>query len=109
MEENPQLRWIRGNPKRLRIGQVASEMTSHLTLIFSQSRGEEEREMEGEKGEEGVRERNSTFSLDFPAIGPSNPGEARGKVDPHCKGYAWVLGLWSFDKLREVGVFSYLI
>ena len=21
----------------------------------------------------------------------------------------WVLGLWSFDKLREVGVFSYLV
>ena len=36
------------------------------------------------------RERESTFSLDFSTIGSSNPGKARGKVDPHCKGYAWV-------------------
>ena len=43
------------------------------------------------------RERESTFSLDFPTIGPSNSGEARGKVDPHCKGYAWVPVLGSFD------------
>ena len=33
----------------------------------------------------------------------------RSKVDPHCKSYAWVPVLWSFEKLREVGVFSYLI
>ena len=44
-----------------------------------------------------VKVRSSHFSLNFLAIGPSNPGEARGKVDPHCKGYAWVLGLWSFE------------
>ena len=51
--------------------------------------------------------RSSHFSLDFPAIGLSNPGETRGKVDPHCKSYVWAPVLWSFDKLREVGVFSY--
>ena len=50
----------------------------------------------------------STFSLDFPAIGPAAFDETRCKVDPHGKGYAWVPVLWSFDKLREVGVFSYL-
>ena len=65
--------------------------------------------MKYKKAEEGVRERSSTFSLGFPAISPSNPGEARGKVDPHCKGYAWVPRLWNFDKLQEVGVFSYLV
>ena len=53
--------------------------------------------------------RSSHFSLNFSVIGPSNSGEARGKVDPHCKSYAWVPVLWSFEKLREVGVFSYLI
>ena len=53
--------------------------------------------------------RSSHFSLGFPVIGPSNPGEARGKVDPHYKSYAWVPVLWSFDKLWEVGVFSYLV
>ena len=66
-----------------------------------------ERERKREKGKE-FRERGSTLSLDFPAIGPSNLGETRGKVDPHCKSYVWVPEVWSFDKLREVGVFSYL-
>ena len=42
-------------------------------------------------------------------IGASNPNEIRGKVDPHYKSYVWVLEVWSFDKLREVGVFSYLL
>ena len=41
-------------------------------------------------------------------IGSSNPGEPRGKVAPHGKGYVWVPVLWSFDKLMKVGVFSYL-
>ena len=53
--------------------------------------------------------RSSTFSPDFSAIGPAAFDETRGKVDPHYKSYAWVPVLWSFDKLREVGVFSYLI
>ena len=57
-----------------------------------------------ERGKEGESfgERESILSLGFPAIDPSTPGEARGKVNPHNKGYAWVLGWWSFDKLREV-------
>ena len=52
------------------------------------------KERKREKGRE-LRERGSTFSLDFPAIGPSNLDETRGKVDPHCKSYAWVPVLWS--------------
>ena len=55
------------------------------------------------------RERVSNFSLDFLAIGLSVPDEPRGKVALRCKGYAWVSILWSFNKLREVGVFSYLV
>ena len=54
-----------------------------------------ERERKSENGRE-FRERGSTFSLDFPTNGSSNPGETRGKVDPHCKSYAWVPVLWSF-------------
>ena len=54
-----------------------------------------EREIKREKGRE-FREGGSTFSLDFPAIGSSNPGEIRGKVDPPGKSYAWVPVLWSF-------------
>ena len=55
------------------------------------------------------RERSSTFSLEFPAIGPSVSGEARSKVAPQGKSYAWVPILRRFDKLQKVGVFSYLI
>ena len=53
--------------------------------------------------------KKSTLSLNFSVIGPSNSGETRGKVDPHCKSYAWVPVLWSFEKLQNVGVFSYLL
>ena len=60
------------------------------------------------KRERIFRVRSSHFSLNFPMIIPSNSGEARGKVDPHYKSYLWVPKVWSFDKLREVGVFSYL-
>ena len=47
------------------------------------------------------RERSSTFSLGFPAIGPASSDEARSKVAPHGKDYTWVPVLGSFDKLRE--------
>ena len=55
-----------------------------------------ERERKREKERE-FRDRGSTFSLDFPVIGSSNFGETRGKVDPHCKSYALVPVLLSFD------------
>ena len=70
------------------------------------------------RGKEGIenrekrrdfRERVSNFSLDFSEIRPALFGKTRSKVDPHCKSYAWVPILWSFDKIREVGVFSYLV
>ena len=64
---------------------------------------------ERERKERDFRERSSTFSLEFQAIGPSVSGEARSKVSPHGKGYTWVPVLWSFDKLQEVGVFSYMV
>ena len=62
----------------------------------------------GERKEWDFRERSSTFSLGFPAIGPLVFGEARSKVAPHSKGYEWVSVLGSFDKIQKVGVFSYL-
>ena len=45
-----------------------------------------------ERGKEGesFREREFTFSLNFPMIGLSNLDKTRGKVDPHCKSYVWV-------------------
>ena len=50
--------------------------------------------------------RSSHFSLDFSAIGLANSGEARSKVAPHGKDYAWVPVLGSFDKLQKGRGFS---
>ena len=47
------------------------------------------------------RERSSTFSLKFSAIGPLASGEARSKVASHGKDYAWVPVSGSFDKLLK--------
>ena len=85
------------------------EKTILLTQLDPTDLGGKKRKRERKKEKErAFRERSSTLSLDFPAIGQSNSSETRGKVDPHYKSYAWVPTLWSFDKIREVGVFSYL-
>ena len=54
------------------------------------------------------RERRTSFSLDSRAIRPSKVFRVRRKVVLHGKTYAWAPVLRSFDKLREVGVSSYL-
>ena len=79
------------------------ERTSPLDQVSQISLGEEKREREREQTErdgerEGFKERCSTFSLSFPAIGPSASGEARSKVAPHGKGYMWVP---VFGKLQQ--------
>ena len=53
-------------------------------------------------------ERVRDFSLDFWLIRLSNFFGARRKVALRSEAYAWALVLRSFDKLREVGVLSYL-
>ena len=85
-------------------------MWHERTILLTQPDGMGKREgkRKGKKEEKVFRERVSNFSLDFLAIGPAVSGETRSKVGPHYKSYAWVPVLWSFDKLREVGVFSYL-
>ena len=70
--------------------------------------GEGKKKERGKEGE-SFRERESTFSLDFSAINLSNPGEARGKVDPHCKSYARFFDIVEFRQLRVVRVFSYSV
>ena len=60
----------------------------------------------GERKERDFRERISTFSLEFPAIGPSISGNARSKVTPCGKDYAWVPVLGSFDKFQKGRGFS---
>ena len=54
------------------------------------------------------RERRCTFSLGFRVFGPSDRFGPRSKVVLHIEAYTWVPILRSFDKLREVGVSSYL-
>ena len=67
-----------------------------------------ERKGKREKGRDS-RKRGFNFSLNFMAIGPSNPSEPRSKVAPYDKSYAWTPVLWSFKKLQKIGVFSYSI
>ena len=62
-----------------------------------------------EREEEKRRESGSSFSLDFPAIGPSVRVGARGKVGPCIKSYMWVPKSVGFAKLRELGYFSYSV
>ena len=81
-------------------GQVL--LTKSSNLIWEGRKREEERDQTEERGKVwDFRERNSTFSLKFPTIGPSVSGEARSKVAPHGTNYAWVPDLGSFDELRE--------
>ena len=56
----------------------------------------------------GFRERISDFSLDFREIRSSKSFEPRRKVVLRGVGNAWTPVLGIFDKLREVGVLSYL-
>ena len=50
----------------------------------------------------------SDFSLRSRAIRQSDFFRARRKVALRDEDYAWAPVPWSFDKLREVGVLSYL-
>ena len=50
----------------------------------------------------------SCFFLRCTKIGPQVFVGTEGKVDLRDKSYAWIPKSWSFDKLREVGVLSYL-
>ena len=54
------------------------------------------------------RERKCGFSLGFWAIRPLKFVGTRRKVALRSEAYAWAPVLRSFDKLREVGVSSYL-
>ena len=55
------------------------------------------------------RERESHFSLGFWTIQPSDSFGTRRKVVLRGEANAWTLVLGSFDKLRDVGVSSYLV
>ena len=57
---------------------------------------------------EVLRERMTSFFLEYRAIRPSAVFRTRRRVALHGAGYAWTPDLRSFDKLREVGVSPYL-
>ena len=61
-----------------------------------------------ELGFDVFRESVCHFSLRSRVIGPSDFFGPRTKTVLHSEGYAWAPVLRSFDKLREVGVLSYL-
>ena len=48
------------------------------------------------------------FFLRFMKIGPQVFVRTEGKVNLRDESYAWTPKSWSFDKLSEVGVLSYL-
>ena len=64
-----------------------------LPTSLGEKNGKRERKREKERA---FKERSSTVSLDFLAIGLSNPDETRSKVDPYYKSYVWASILWSF-------------
>ena len=57
---------------------------------------------------EVCREKVSDFSLDLRQIRPSAVFGTRRKAALRGEGFAWVLNLGSFLKLRDVGVSPYL-
>ena len=64
-------------------------------------RGKEKTVNRREKRVGFFRERSFTFSLEFLAIGPLDPGKTRDKVAPHGKGYVWTPILWIFYNFRR--------
>ena len=90
--QGPNEKWTRGDERTSPLDHV-----SQISLGEKKERGSKRRE----RGREGFRERSSTFSVSFPAIGPSASGEARSKVALHGKDYKWVPVLGSLDKLRK--------
>ena len=98
----------------IQVDQWKVDMWHESTLPFDPSwtkrwgREKKERKIEKRKKEES-REIGSTFSLDFWVIGSSSSGGARGKVFPHKESFTTRSKLRSFNKLREVEVFSYMV
>ena len=92
-------KWIGCNPKsHLEVDKWQEREDNSLDpCLTNQLGGGEQTERGDKEEEESFRERSPHLSLYFPTNGPSNSDETRGKVDPHCKSYAWVLVLWSFE------------
>ena len=83
-------------------GQVI--LTKSPKSVWERKKREKKRKRKGKCGV--FRERSSTFSLKFSAIGPAASDEARSKVAPHGEDYTWVPVLRSLDQLRKGRGFS---
>ena len=71
---------------------MESKVSRGLGGTCSLNRGKKKTDL-GRKGKRGrkresFRERDSTFSLNFPTIGPTVSSGARGRVQPYDKGFA---------------------
>ena len=79
---------------------MESKVSRGLGGTCSLNRGKTDPVGEGERGRkrESFRERDSTFSLNFPTIGTVVSSGARGRLQPHGKGFESRPGLGSFDK-----------
>ena len=83
---------------------------THLEPNRWDGKGREgERKGREKEGEKKFRERSSTFSLNFPTIKPLVSGRAIDKVLPRSESFKLRLETRSFNKLQEVGVFSYSV
>ena len=70
---------------------MESKVSRGLRGTCSLNRGKTDPVRRGKKRgrkRESFRERDSTFSLNFPTIGPTVSGGARGRVHPLDKGFA---------------------
>ena len=77
---------LRANEK-LDMWQVKGQALSPSWTKLWDGRKEKSRKERGRK-RESFRERDSTFSLNFPTIEPAVSGRARGRVQSHDKGFA---------------------
>ena len=78
---------LRANEK-LDMWQVKGQPLSPSWTKQWDGRKEKSKKERGRKIE-SFRKRDSTFSLNFPIIGSAVLGGARGRVQPHGKGFAW--------------------
>ena len=66
-------------------GEEVSPLKIRLRVIHKKRKKKKERK---ERERKSCRERDSTFSLSFPTIGPTVSIGVREKVHPHDKGFA---------------------
>ena len=78
-------------------------------MDWERKREEEKSKRKREEKCEIFRERSSTFSLEFPTIGPASSDEARSKFASHGKDYTWVPVSGSFKKLQKGRGFILLV